>query len=363
MTREINPKLFDYAYFRIGKAFKALEEFDEMESHYRQFLTIREGSPRLTEALSHLAWLKRRDGEKEEAAQLYWEAIHNYGNDPEAQAVEEMFRILAKFYRGDEGKAQYLSLLTELEAKAGNQSQKTLVARAIWMQAQLSEVERADGLLARLPDVVQKRELSPILLADTGDALRRLGQGDEARECYRTILSWYPRSLFKDRSFAGLGLLARSSGQDAEALDYFDQFERETVQSPLWAKVLEARAEIYIDQGKWEKAIEEWSRILEVKSAKGLPWVEALYQIGATYQKYDQPKKAIPYYQRIYVLYRRWDQFVAKAYLESGQAFEALRMTDEARNTYKEFLENTHLKEKPEYQQAETRLASLGGAS
>ena len=73
----------------------------------------------------------------------------------------------------------------------------------------------------------------------------------------------------------------------------------------------------------------------------------------------DDPRKAIPYYQRIYVLYGGWTDYVAKAYLKSGIAFEQLEMKDDARNTYVEMLANEDLQRKPEYKQAEERLQAL----
>jgi tetratricopeptide (TPR) repeat protein len=364
-TTPRNSRLYDYAWFRIGKALKASEAFDRMEEHFRKFLEVRSDSPRLTEALAQLAWIKRQEGKKDEAADFYWEAIRTHGNDPEAAAVEEMLLTLRKYYRGSEpeaGVAAYESKLGELEKEAQQSGQTTLAARMVWMQSQLAENEAVDAALARLPDEAELTDLSPRLLADAGDALRRQGKAGRAEECYWTILRWYPRSLYKDRSYAGLGILTREAGDDAGALDYFAKFERETVQSPLWSQVLRARADIYLARGESDLAIRELNRILEIDSAKGLPWVQALYEIGSTLLKENEAKQAIPYFQRIYIMYRRWDDYVAKAYWESGQAFEKLQMNNEALNTYKEFIDNTHLSDQPEYAKARERLNQIGGA-
>lgn len=363
-TTSRNPRLYDYAWFRIGKAYKSSEAFDRMEEHYRKFIAERSQSPRLTEALAELAWLKRQEGKKEEAANFYWDAIRAHGNDPEAAAVEEMLLTLRKYYRDPEtgGSSTYQSKLRELELEAANSNQKTLAARALWMQSELLEGDAADASLARLPEVAQLTSLSPRLLADSADALRRRGEAERASDAYWTILRWYPRSLYKDRSYAGLGILAREAGDDVNALDYFAKFERETVQSPLWSQVLRARADIYLSRGHSDQAIAELNRILEIDSAKGLPWVQALYEIGSTHLKENEAKKAIPYFQRIYIMYRRWDDYVAKAYWESGQAFEKLSMNEEARKTYEEFVGNTHLSSQPEYTKARERLSQIGGA-
>jgi len=355
-------RLYDYARFRIGKALKSTEEFEAMLAHFQKFLEERPKSPRLTEALSQIAWIYRKNEEPEKAKDLYWDSIRQYGNDPEARGVEEMMTTLAKYY-GTEKRGEYDGLLAELEQKASLGAEPTLASRAVWMRAQLQHrvsPQQASQMLTRAYEVAEPIEMSARVLADVADSLRENGQFKQAEECYRTILFWYPRSMLKDRSYAGLGLLAVQQNQPAEALRYFDLFERETVESPLWADVLEARANLYREQSRFEEAINELERILEIKAARGQPWVEALYAMGEIRMQQNQPRKAIPYFQRIYIMYGRWSDYVAKAYWESGQAFEALNMRNEAVNTYREFANNTHLKEKPEYGKALERLSQMG---
>ncbi|MEM6821440.1 MAG: tetratricopeptide repeat protein [Verrucomicrobiota bacterium] len=351
-------RLYDYAQFRIGKALKSTEEYEKMEAHFRGFLSDRPDSPRVTEALSQLAWILRKNEKPEKARDLYWDSIKKYGNDPEANAVEEMMRTLAKYYRGEKA-GEYDGKLTELYNDSLVSGEVSLAARCLWMRAQLKSKKARESqrnLLNQILDQAKPVELSPVVLADVADSLRESSDLEQAKTCYRTMLFWYPRSLLKDRSYAGLGLIFREKDDPAKALHYYGLFERETVTSPLWAQVLQSRAEIFHDQGKEEAAIGELSRILEIKSARGKPWVEALYQIGEIHMKQGQPKKAIPYFQRIYIMYGRWADYVAKAYWESGQAFEQLNMREEAINTYQEFSDNTHLSDRPEYEKAIQRL-------
>lgn len=361
-TTRRDGRLYDYAQFRIGKALKSTEEYEAMREHFETFLVDRPGSPRLTEALSQLAWIFRKDDQPEAARELYWNSIVKHGNDPEARGVEEMMTTLAKYYRGDRT-GEYDTMLAELADRSARNNQPTLGSRALWMRAQLKprdDVEGARRLMNRALEVAEPIEMSARVLADVADSLRESGEWEKAEQCYRTILFWYPRSMLKDRSYAGLGLIAQQNDQPAEALRYYDLFERETVESPLWADVLESRAKLYQSRGDFDRAIQELERILEIKSARGKPWVQALYQMGEIRLRQGNPKKAIPYFQRIYIMYGRWSDYVAKAYWESGQAFEALNMRSEAVNTYREFAQNTHLKEKPEYERAVERLNQMG---
>jgi len=360
-----DSKLYDYGIFRMGLAYKALEQFDVMLGHFKKFAKERSNSPRLSEALGQIAWVYRRLEQPEKAKEIYWEAVKDHGNDEEAAAVEDMLHTLAKMYRQPDEQAQFTTKLNEIGEEAVSKKRPTLAARAYWMRAALLakiNPSEASQLLLTISDVAQPRELSPRILADVGDELRKAKKNQEAELYYKTILSWYPLSMLKDRAYAGLGLLAWQKGETKEALDFFVRFEKESIQSPLLADVLQARASIYQEKGKKEEAVKELERILEVKSAKGRLWVEALYRIGEIRLQQKDPKRAIPYFQRIYVMYARWTDMVAKSYWQSGQAFEQLEMKKEAFNTYKEFIEQPHLKETPEYRLAEERIKLVGGA-
>ena len=60
-------------------------------------------------------------------------------------------------------------------------------------------------------------------------------------------------------------------------------------------------------------------------------------------------------------MHGRWRDWVAKAYLRSGEAFEILGDKLSARRTYQELGANDGLAEFPESVRARARLAALGG--
>jgi TolA-binding protein len=356
--------LSDYAVFRTGQAYKALENYEQMQAHFQKFIKERPDSPRLTEGLSQLAWTYRRLEQTEKARDLYWEAVQDHGNNPEAMAVEEMLKTMARMYRLPDEKTAFQVKLADLAEDAVKSKKSTLSARAVWMRAvllQKNEPDKAASLRLEITSLAQPRELSPVLLADVGDELRKAKRWEDAETYYKTILSWYPNSSFKDRAYAGLGLIAQQQGKNKEALEQFARFEKENSQSPLLAEVLQNRAGLYLERSQYDEAAKELERILEVPTAKGKPWVEALYRIGEIKLKQKDPKRAIPYFQRIYVMYGKWTDYVAKAYWQSGQAFEQLEMKTEAVNTYKEFIGKEHLQSTPEYGKAQERLKQAGG--
>ena len=88
---------------------------------------------------------------------------------------------------------------------------------------------------------------------------------------------------------------------------------------------------------------------------------EALYRAGESHMADGKPDLAVPYFQRIYVMHGRWGEWVAKAYLRSGEAFEKLNDTASARRTYQELAAKEDLASFPESQLARDRLQALGG--
>ena len=178
---------------------------------------------------------------------------------------------------------------------------------------------------------------------------------------FRDLVKWNPRAAQKDRAFAALGFLELERGDEKSALGYFDRFEKETLGSRLFGKVLLARARIQQNNGQSKQARESLETLLANAQSSGQAKAEALYLIAEGYMKARQPELAIPYYQRIYVMHGRWRDWVARAYLRSGEAFEKLEDSLSARRTYQEFTEREEFAAYKEAQTARKRLNELGG--
>ncbi len=94
--------------------------------------------------------------------------------------------------------------------------------------------------------------------------------------------------------------------------------------------------------------------------ATGPEKAEALYRIGDIYMQAKDYARAVPYFQRIYIMHSRWHDWTAKAYLSSGEAFEELQDAAAARKTYEEMTALEELQTMPETAKAKARLQALG---
>jgi tetratricopeptide (TPR) repeat protein len=146
----------------------------------------------------------------------------------------------------------------------------------------------------------------------------------DAEALYRELLRWNPRAIEKDRALAALGRIEINHGNADTAMALFDCFEREVVGSRLFGEVMLSRAKIFQGSERMADARKVLENVLGSEYALGKEKAEALYLIGEIHMSESRPDLAIQYFQRLYVMYGRWPDWVAKAYYRSGEAFESL---------------------------------------
>jgi tetratricopeptide (TPR) repeat protein len=126
--------------------------------------------------------------------------------------------------------------------------------------------------------------------------------------------------------------------------------------------VLMTRAQLEVGEGRLDEAADSYTRLLAAENVSGKLKAQALLSLGELEMQRNQPQKAIPYYQRIYILYGKWRDAVAKAYLRSGEAFEQINDLEAARKTYEELANSEDLASLPEADQAREKLKKFAPA-
>lgn len=356
-------RFYEEGVFKVAKALKLMEEYDRLLDHLRDFQQRYPRSPRVAEAVYQIGWVYRQRDEPDKARGIYWDAIDEHGADPAIRSVDDLFPALAKLYRGDDQPA-YIARLGDLRERAAREKQPTLEMRALWAEAAALRRQDPAAAQARLLEAAKLADVestNPLLLADFADALLAAGRNDEAAAMYRDLVKWNPRAPQKDRALAAMGFLELDAGNEAAALGHFDRFQREIPGSREAGRVLLAKADLLEKRGKLDEARIALEALLASQYSSGQEKAQALYLIGAGYLKEGKPKLAIPYFQRIYVMHGRWRDWVARAYLASGQAFEKIDDPLSARKTYEELLSAEDLATMPESGKARERLEALGG--
>jgi DNA uptake lipoprotein len=357
-------RFYEEGVFKIGKAYKLMEEYGRLRDHMTEFVAANPRSPRVAEAIYHIGWVWRQEGNIAKAREVYWDAVHQYGNDAEIRSVDDLFPALGKLYRGPDETAQYLARLRDLREDAEAKQRTTLVMRALWAQAialRKTDPARSQQLLLEAAPLANVQTANPQLLADFAEAFLAAGRTKEGEQMWRDLVKWNPRAPQKDRALAALGLLEMERGNEKAALGYFDRFERETLGSGIFGKTLLAKARLLEERGLKPEARKTLEAVLANPTSTGPEKAEALFRIGDLYMREGKPGLAVPYFQRIYVMHGRWRDWVARAYLRSGEAFEKLADDLSARRTYQELLEKEDLADLHETALARRRLDALGG--
>jgi tetratricopeptide (TPR) repeat protein len=199
-------------------------------------------------------------------------------------------------------------------------------------------------------------------MADCANALVQADRMVDAEQMWRDLIKWNPRATQRDDAFAALGLIETKRGNEAAALAYYDRFEKETLGSLLFGPVMLEKAKLLEARGDREGARRALEALLANRTSSGPLKAEALYRIGTGYMKEKKYALAVPYFQRIYIMHGRWVDWVAKAYLSSGEAFEELKDVAAARRTYEEMAKIEELQSRPEFVKAKARLEALGPA-
>ncbi|HPA19006.1 MAG TPA: tetratricopeptide repeat protein [Verrucomicrobiae bacterium] len=355
------PTLQHYAQFQIGKALRLTGRHAELESHFRTFVAAHPESPRIAEAFHWLAWALRQQGRHPEAADLYRTIIARVGPDPANRSVEPLLLDFAALHRTPEDRSRLEGELRRAAAEANAASHPALAARCTWLISKIARREpaRARQVLLELTEGFHPNILPPTVAIDLAELLVALNRAPDAEPYLRHLLDAGPGTPEFPRALAGLGLIASARGDWIHALELFDRFEREAGQSLLKARVIEARADILLGQRRHAEAIAQMEKLLEAPSATGAAKARALCLIGESHEALGHPEKAMPCYQRVYVMYGAHRPWVARAYLASGRVLEQLKLWDGARKTYQEFLAREDLAPFAEHSLAQAQLGRL----
>jgi len=357
-------RYYEEGVFRTAEALKLLEDYEQYRTLMQTFAKENPRSPRVAEAIANLGWYYRKMEQPEKAREIYWQAIRDHGDDPAIRSVDDLLPALARLYRGPQESAEYQTLLGDMLADSGNKKKKTFRTRLLHAQAEAlkkSDPARSQALLVQAAALADVTETGPALLVDFANALLAAGDTKKGEEMLRDALRWNPRAIQKDRILAALGEMELKQGNEKAALEWFNRFERENLGTPLFAPTMLSKAKLLQKRGREKDARQVLEEVLKKESANGQQKAEALCLIGDLYMTENNPKLAIPYYQRVYIMHGRWRDRVAHAYARSGEAFEKIQDSRSARRTYAEFLSKPELTESPEAAQVKSRLDALGG--
>lgn len=351
-TVTTNQVQIDYACFQIGKILEVKKDWPGTAEFFQRYLRTYGLRGQYTEAIWRIGFAKKQMGDMKGLVEEYWDAIKKYGDDPAAVGIDLILKDWPGPYKQAMNKSPQDVIEDELKkaAPAGKR------AMALRLKMALATLDPAAP-----PPTVQDGDLafaSPAVLVWIGDMVQAQ-QPDLARKAYQRVLDVYGWTEWIEPAMLDLAEMEAAAKQYKKAAEWFAKVNERFPTSDKAGLALKRQADMFKEQKKYKDAIALYEKILKVREYRGPLWPESLYQIGVCRLQEGNAREAFAYFQRIYVLYQNYADWTARAYLQSAICLENLNKRQDAIKTYSEMLSNERLKQTPEYQEAEKRLAKL----
>lgn len=376
----LNPpdEQLGYILDELTKHYQAKRDYNTAAVMWEEFAREHPDHPFVINAAYWIGRLRAREGKSEEALTQMGEIARRYVTDPNRDAVERLLTQMAALLSrnpkaGPDGKRPPAPTAEEIAARIEKelvtpqtQNQPTVKARVLFTEAEVASLRKnpvlRDQLLARIGDEISPEALPPGLLGRVGDLMREQGKLDRARGCYDQLVLKFPRSMYADFGYVGLGELAYIAGDYDTALIHFtNAIDRAGARFKLLEATL-GRAKTLLAKGDLDQSKELFEQIASNRAWRGEATAQSVYSLGEISLKrgtQEDLAKAQAQFQRVFISYRKFTTWVARAYLAGGQTFEKLGKPAEALNTYREMLRDVRLVNFPERARAKERADIL----
>ena len=366
-------KIYDYAIFQTSKIHKTLGQYHLMQQQLQRYVDRNDATnrPRVSEALYWIGWSLQQQGQNQAALPIFEAALDRFGNDPNAHAVGSILAAYAQLTQRvqqekSNPQASFKRWLKTTSSRALAAGQLTRFARiqtftAKQQRSQISQAS-ADATLLAIHRFVPLQAQDPDTLAQVGILLAQRGY-DSADDYFEYLLRQYSERFERGAAYYGKAKLAAQKEALPQAQRWLARFMQETPTHPLAAEARLLSASILTTQGSYLAAQDILKQILALQQLRGRPHARALAQLAGIESQQANPKRAIPYWQRIYTLYRAYPELTAQAYWQSAQLFCTIGDQLAACNTLEEMLRDPRLRPFADYASAKAALPQIRAAA
>jgi len=364
----------DVLSYTLSEAGKLLEQEKDWAQLSSVFSSQIERQPDSKLVMGWYYWVakaKAKAGHASDAWDFLADSVGRQLDNPANEDVEKILELMAQIRAKERPPAgapspSALEQLTE-RLKLTNDAPALVRARLQYYQARVLTLSRkadeAEKILLAIGREMPADQMSAALLAVAGESLYKAGDSERATPFFNALLERFPSSDYRDYAYVGLGNIALDRNDADAALKFYDDALKNAgaVHRQREATVGQARSLLAL--GQLDKAAKLFELVAGAKEWRGEATALSLYYLGVIAVKQGDLPKGIAFFQRVFVSQVRYTEWVAKAYIASGKAFEDLGKKTEAANTYREMLRNEKLKERPELATARDRLKALDPSS
>jgi len=169
----------------------------------------------------------------------------------------------------------------------------------------------------------------------------------------------YPDSRHYSYALYTRAQLLMQEGDFEDARWHLAQFRAESPMHPLAIDATLDYARTLTETDDFEEAQTVLEDLLRLRQAKGRPHAKALLALSRNEEAAGNLKRAVPYAQRVYNVYRAYPELAAEAYWMSALQLEALGEPVMAYKTLEEMLSDPKIENLPLSEEAEQKRLSL----
>jgi TolA-binding protein len=351
--------LYTYAVFQAGKILRAVagdaedpkqrERFlDAQLEHFQNYLLRDDvrSRERISEALYWIGWTHLERDEEDAAREVFAQALELYGDAIDSEEVPNIIDAFARIEKrllevGRSEREARLKAWIELEKfKAIEADRLTYFARLnLYLQAMVPPDDPTNLIFEIVENVPVERidaEGLGRIAASLVDKYPRV-----AEDYLIALEDEYPDSRHYSFALYTRAQLLMQKGDFEEARWHLAQFRAESPMHPLSIDVTLDYAETLTQTGDYEQARTVLEDLLRLRQAKGRPHAKALLALSRNTEAAGDLKRAVPYAQRVYNVYRGYPELAAEAYWMSALQFERLGDPVTAYKTLDEMLSNS----------------------
>jgi TolA-binding protein len=368
----LNIEHYNHCAFQAGQILFDAKKFKEAAAHYKRYIEHNRAGSNIPLAVYWIGRTLIETGEPVGAARYYKDAVLKYGADRKQIGVDMILdEWVATTHKlpADQARGAWNELQQSLRtARSANDQVGALrLTRVLMFHPDIKTMER-EQILDKLLQPENITNASPAVLESMLDGAIQRSQTNLAVSVAQDIIAEFTETdyalnarLFLARN--NIELLRTAPPEKVkplrdEAVKHLDVIRTVFAGNEEAAQALLLLGRLHREDGNVDEADKCYESVLSVRTW-GKFWPEALYGRGLCAEARKEFLKATAYYERIYVMYAKYRNWTAKAYLRRAECLHRAYEDNKARETIQEMLKADDLAPYPEYELGKQLLSQL----
>lgn len=361
------PPQAAYPVFKAAEVYELEYKWEEVVQLMEYYMNRWEEMANVAKALFWIGQAQINLGNLDAALDAYVDGIKRFGNDRDREGVDLIMVELAKIateYLSEEGREELIARLNSEFAEV-DEREEVLKLRIQVMTAMLAGEKQAVVLGKELIANGQDLELaSALVLSVMCDAAVESGNAEEMERLYTYFMEKYDESKLAWHAFRAKIYKEKAAGNLEGVITWVEEVQSMFGQGAEylgWAQLL--LADTLLELNRYEESAKAYQMIAGVPEWRGALSAQGTLGMAKAYAGQGDLGQAYAFYQRVYLLFKSYDDglWAAKGYLGAAQALLDLGRTEDAVKTWNAMLDDQYVAKHPLAKDALKMLKKYGG--